>query len=164
MNLYIEIENGAPKNHPALEENLLKVFGEIPTNWEPFVRVESPVPALYQKLSSADSEYVKVDGVWTDVWTLREMTTEEKTAVQDAYKYEWSTRPYLENFAAWIFDETTCTYKPPISRPAPDQTKLDAGIFTVWCGAENNWKDTPVKPADENPYKFDFFAWQWVAV
>jgi uncharacterized protein YfaT (DUF1175 family) len=55
-------------------------------------------------------------------------------------------------------------YKPPISRPAPDQTKLDAGIFTVWCGAENNWKDTPVKPADENPYKFDFFIWQWVAV
>jgi hypothetical protein len=36
--------------------------------------------------------------------------------------------------------------------------------MTFWCGADNNWKDTPAKPVDENQYKFDYLAWQWVAV
>jgi hypothetical protein len=52
--------------------------------------------------------------------------------------------------------------QPPIPRPAPDQEKLKQRILTVWCGADNNWKDTPVRP--EGNYKFDFFAWQWVEV
>jgi hypothetical protein len=51
---------------------------------------------------------------------------------------------------------------PPIPRPDADQTKIDAGIFTYWCGADNNWKDTPVRP--EGEYKFDFLAWQWVEI
>jgi hypothetical protein len=51
---------------------------------------------------------------------------------------------------------------PPIPRPEPDQVKLDAGIKTFWCGADNNCKDTPVRP--EGEYKFDFIAWQWVPI
>ena len=51
---------------------------------------------------------------------------------------------------------------PPISCPELDQTKLDAGIFTMWCGADANWKDTPVRP--EGDYIFDFITWQWVEV
>ena len=46
--------------------------------------------------------------------------------------------------------------------PELDQTKLDAGIFTMWCGADANWKDTPVRP--EGDYIFDFITWQWVEV
>ena len=45
---------------------------------------------------------------------------------------------------------------PPIPKPESDQTKIDAKIFTFWCGAENNWKDAPPKPNDGNFYKFDF--------
>jgi hypothetical protein len=30
MNLRIETENGQPKNHPALEGNILQAFGTIP--------------------------------------------------------------------------------------------------------------------------------------
>jgi len=61
-----------------------------------------------------------------------------------------------------VFNEETLKYDPPIPRPAIDQTKVDAGIFTVWCGADANWKDTPVRP--EGEFKFDFLAWQWVAL
>jgi hypothetical protein len=60
------------------------------------------------------------------------------------------------------FDEATCTMQPPIPRPEPDQTKLDAGI-DILVRRRCNWKDTPV-PVDEGQYKFDFFAWQWVEV
>ena len=52
MNLYIQIENNQPINHPAFEENLLQAFGAIPAHWEPFVRVERPLPTLYQMFDS----------------------------------------------------------------------------------------------------------------
>ena len=46
--------------------------------------------------------------------------------------------------------------KPPIPRPEPVE-----GVLVLWCGADNNWKETPERP--EGQYKFDFLAWQWVA-
>ena len=164
MNLYIETENGVTKNHPAFEDNLLEAFGEIPAHWEPFVRVQRPVPSVYQVLDSNEPTYAKVDSVWTDVWALREMTAEEKAALQQGVRDEFTAFRQAENWSAWVLDEATCTMVPPSARPEPDQTKLDAGIHTFWCGADNNWKDTPARPVDDNQYKFDFLAWQWVQV
>jgi hypothetical protein len=163
MNLYIETENGNPINHPAFEDNLLQAFGAIPNHWEPFVRVEKPIPTIYQVLYSEEATYQKIDGVWTDVWALRDMTAEEKSAKQQAVRDAFNTREQAENWSAWTLDEATCTMQPPIPRPDLDQTKVDANIFTYWCGAENNWKDTPAKPTD-GQYKFDFIAWNWVKV
>jgi hypothetical protein len=164
MNLYIEIENGQPKNHPAFEENLIKAFGSVPAHWEPFTRLECPEPTLYQVLASDTPSYAKVNGVWADVWHIREMTAEEKAAKQQAVITAFNNREQSENWLAWVFDESTCKMVAPITRPEHDQAKLDAHIRTFWCGADNNWKDTPARPVDSNQYKFDFFAWQWVAI
>jgi hypothetical protein len=164
MNLYIEIENGLTKNHPAFEENLIQAFDSVPENWEPFLRVERPVPDMYQTFTSEIPNYEKINGVWTDVWIFRDMTAEEKSAKQQSVIDSFNSREQASNWSSWIFDELTCKMIPPIPRPEPDQIKLDAGIKTFWCGADNNWKDTPVKPVDDNQYKFDFFAWQWVQV
>ena len=162
MNLYIETENGVIKNHPAFEDNLIQAFGSVPTHWEPFTRVERPVPAVYQVLQSEEAVYTKVNGVWTDVWTVREMTAEEKAAKQQAARDAFNTREQAENWSAWTLDEVTCVMAPPIPRPAADETKTAVGIFTFWSGADANWKDTPVRP--EGEYKFDFIAWAWVAL
>ena len=162
MNLYIETENGQIKNHPAFEDNLIQAFGAIPAHWEPFTRVERPVPGVYQLLESQEAVYAKVDGVWTDVWSVRDMTAEEKTAKQQAVITAFNDRSQAENWAAWTLDEATCTMQPPIPRPEPDEAKLEQRIMTVWCGADANWKDTPVRP--EGNYTFDFIAWQWVEV
>jgi hypothetical protein len=162
MNLYIETENGAIKNHPAFEDNLMQAFGEIPAGWEPFVRVERPIPGIYQMLNNLEPIYGKVDGVWTDTWSVRDMTIEEKTAKQQQVINMFRSRRQAENWAAWTLDEATCAMAPPIPRPERDQTKIDAGIFTFWCGAENNWKDTPARL--EGPYEFDVIAWDWVAL
>ena len=164
MNLYIEIENGTPKNHPAFESNLIAACGQIPDHWEPFVRVIQPTPGVYQILESTNSTYAKVDDVWTDVWPLREMTPEEKATKQQDVRNAFNNRPQAENWSAWVLDEATCTMQPPIPRPALDETKIKAGVFTFWCGAENGWKDSPAKPVDDNQYKFDFLAWEWVQV
>jgi hypothetical protein len=162
MNLYIQTQDGQPINHPAFEDNLLQAFGTIPENWEPFVRVQKPIPTMYQVLEAEEPIYQKVDDAWTDVWLLRNMTAEEKTVKQQAVRDAFNSRNQASNWSAWTLDEATNTMVPPIPRPEPDQTKLDAGIMTVWCGADNNWKDTPVRP--EGNYKFDFFEWTWMAL
>ena len=123
---------------------------------------------MYEVMVSEDPTYELVDGVYKDVWQKRDMTAEEKevtrqTAIQAAQS-AWATRDQAENWSAWVFNEETIKYEPPITRPEKNQAKLDAGIFTVWCGADANWKDTPARPVDENEYTFDFFAWQWVQV
>lgn len=159
MNLYIEIENGQPKNHPAFEDNLIEAFGSVPTHWEAFVRVEQPTSDMYQILESDQAVYEKVNGVWTDVWLLRDMTPEEKSAKQQAVIDTFNTRYQAENWSAWTLDEATCTIVPPIPRPE----NVDGKVYR-WCGADNNWKDSPQKPVDDNKYKFDFLAWQWVVV
>lgn len=169
MELFIRIKDGQPFEHPILGSNFRQVFPDVDVNNLPpefarFERVERPEPTVYQVLDSEEVVYAKVDGVWTDVWALREMTTEEKLAKQQAVIMAFNNRPQAENWSAWSFNEVTCTMAPPIPRPEPDQAKLDAGIMTFWCGADANWKDTPAKPIDENQYKFDFFAWQWVQV
>lgn len=162
MNLYIETENGQIKNHPAFEDNLIQAFGAVPGHWEPFIRVERPTPGVYEVLESDNPTYEKVDGTWTDVWALRPMTNAEKTAKQQAVITAFNNREQAENWSAWTLDETTCTMIPPIQRPALDEANLSQRIFTFWCGADNNWKDTPVRP--EGDYKFDFLAWQWIEV
>lgn len=162
MKLYIQVENGRTINHPALESNLLQAFDRIPENWEPFVRNERPSVGPYEILESEMPTYQKIDDVWTDVWTINTMTEEEKIAKQQAVIATFNDREQSENWSAWTLDETTCTMVPPIPQPDPDETKLEQGIYTFWCGAENNWKDTPVYPG--NNYKFDFFAWQWTEV
>lgn len=164
MNLYIETKDGQRVNHPAFEPNLLEAFGVIPENWEPFVRVGRPTPGAYEILESDEPVYAKVEGVWTDVWSLRPMTAEERAAKQQRAIDDFNARPQASNWSAWTLDESSCLMVPPIPRPEPDQVKLDAGIRTFWCGAENGWKDTPPRPNDGNPYRFDFFAWQWVSV
>ena len=159
MKLYIQVENGQTVNHPAFEDNLLQAFGQIPSNWEPFARVERPIPSIYEILESNDPTYQKINGNWTDVWVLRPMTQAEKSAKQQAVKDEWAAREQASNWSAWIFNENTCQYEPPIPRPEPVEGKI---VF--WSGANNNWKEAPPYPQDGSQYKFDFFAWTWIKI
>jgi len=160
--LYIQVVEGNCINHPAYASNLIEAFGEIPPNWEPFIRVKRPTLGIYEILEDEQPLYKKVNGVWTDVWFVRNMTTSEKRALQQEVKTSFASRLYASNWASWTFDEESCSMVPPIPRPAPDEQKLNQGIRTFWCGAENNWKDTPPYPQDGKQYQFDFFAWKWV--
>ena len=83
MNLYIQVENNQPINHPAFEDNLIQVFGSIPSNWEPFIRVQQPVLEEYEVLVSNEPKYEKIDNIWMDVWYVRDMTSEEKLIKMD---------------------------------------------------------------------------------
>lgn len=162
--LFIKVESGQAMGHPAFEENLVQAYGAVPSDWEPFLRIARPVVGLYEVLDSDVPTYQKIDGVWTDVWALRPMTQEEKSNKQQAAISSFLSRKQAENWSAWIFNEDICAMVPPVTKPAPDKAKADQGIFNLWCGKENNWKDTPPRPNDGSTYEFDFFAWVWVRV
>lgn len=154
MELYIQVEGGEPVNHPAFSHNLVEVFGHVPSNWEPFVRQEKPSPPLY-KVVEEEPTYEKVDGVWTDVWSIRDMTPEEKKKIQQSMFDFWTNRPDAFNFTAWIYDEENNKFNPPI--PRPTETTPD-GFMYRWCGAIDNWKLAPVPT--ENTIYFDFDKWE----
>lgn len=67
-NLWIEIIDGAPVNHPYFESNLFDAFpewnGVVPLDrFAPFVRQEQPLDKIVVR-----AEYQLVDSVWTDVF------------------------------------------------------------------------------------------------
>ena len=154
MKLYIQTENGQTVNHPAFESNLIAAFGGVPDHWKPFVRVERPTLGVYEVLESEQPAYQMVDGVWTDVWTVRPMTDEEKTATQQVVRDAWALIPNAFNFTAWVLDEAELKMVPPTPRP------VEEGKIFRWSGADNNWKEAPAKP--EGQYTFDFAQWAWI--
>lgn len=161
MNLYIQTEDGQCVNHPALESNLVQAFGGVPDHWKPFVRVEQPALAFNEVLESEDPVYQQVDGVWTDVWVVRTLTTEEVEAKKEAVKQSvldaWALISNAFNFTAWVYDDETQRMVPPIPR------LVEEGKIFRWSGTDNNWKEAPPYPKDGGMYKFDFAQWIWVA-
>lgn len=163
MKLYIRIENGFPVNHPAIEENLLDAFnGEIPADWEPFIRVPDPTRSNNKiVLTHYEPLYVKKDGIWYDYWEYRDKTPEELEEMYRPIKERWNANPYVHNFSAWTFDDVKLMYVPPIPRPADHGLQ---GKFYQWSGVENNWKLAPLPPNDGKRYYFDFDNWTNVEI
>jgi len=81
MELFIQIRNGQPFEHPIFGDNFRQAFPEVdvdnlPPEFAKFERIEQNVtPATFEV---AESTYTRVDGIVKDVWTIRPMTTEEE--------------------------------------------------------------------------------------
>jgi len=159
MRLFIQIRDGQPFEHPIFEDNFIQAFPHIdpdnlPPEFAPFERVENPrVAGTYQV---DEVSYQWVDGVVKDVWTVREMTVEEKTVTQQSVKDVWSLRGNLENYVAWVFDEATCKYQPPVPRP-------ETGDY-FWQGTTSSWVERPQRPDDGKAYRLDIASATWVEV
>lgn len=127
MNLYIETENGQPKNHPAFEENLIQAFGVIPSNWVSFNRVEHPVIGVYEVYEG--TTYELINDSYNDVHHVRQMTEEEKTIKQNQIITDWGNR-----FPSWVFNEILCTFESPVPYPQD-------GKQYYWDESTINWKE-----------------------
>ena len=166
MNLYIETENGATKNHPAFEDNLIQAFGSIPEQWEPFIRVAAPPVGTFEVYEGAS--YALVDGVWTDVHNVRPMTDEEKAArIAEAT----ANLPG----ANWTLDTETLRPVRPLMPTTGGPWKFDMVTAKDWVIATEppfpSWvlrKDglvyvPPYMPTTGGPWKFDMVtAKDWV--
>lgn len=117
MKLFIRIKEGQPFEHPIFEENFKAAFPKIDVNALPskfalFERVEPPELGVYEVYEGVTYEWV--GDVVKDVHHVREMTQEEKTEKQNAYKQFWNEK---WGYPSWAFNEEKCLFEPPIPYP-----------------------------------------------
>jgi hypothetical protein len=121
MELFIRLKNGQPFEHPIFEDNFRQAFPDIdtenlPESFARFTRIEPPVIGIYNVYEGVSYEWR--DGVVIDVHHVRDMTVEEKTDRQNFVKSDWANSGYT----SWVFDETTCSFKPPVTYPTDGKT------------------------------------------
>lgn len=130
MNLYIRLKNGQPFEHPITEQNLLLLYPDINLNNLPpyvarFVNTTKPSSNLYQVV---EESYIIEDNVVTQSWTVRDMTSEEKLAIQEQAR----STAHNKDDSSLIFDPVTCQFVPPIPYP-------DDGKTYEWSSSSSNW-------------------------
>jgi hypothetical protein len=108
--LFIEIRNGLPFEHPYLKENLMDFHGGIiPENFEPFNRIVER-PDLLDLFVKHETTYEKVDGVWSDVHNIVDMTEEEIQNEIDNFQKEFlKDITHLKSDAQIILSESNDT-------------------------------------------------------
>jgi hypothetical protein len=136
MNLYIQLENGQPINHPIIEDNLVQAFPDIdldnlPSNFARFERVAADITGIYNVYEGVSYEWV--DGIVKDVHRLRAMTPEERAEKQNMIKDSWAESGNATNWPSWTFDEELCRYVPPVPYP-----EFETGRFR-WDEPSLNW-------------------------
>ena len=138
MNLYIQIKNGPPFQHPIVEANLLEAFPgldlrNLPVWLARFERVEQykrPVLSVYGK-EIKEVYYFKADGVVTERFEETPLSTEEKIAKQDLEKSRWADLD-PPGPASWTFNPTTCVYEAPVPYP-------EDGLDYFWDEDKKEW-------------------------
>lgn len=124
MELFIQIRDGRPFEHPILGDNFRDAFPHIDTNNLPnefarFERIDPPQCGTYEVLLGPSYQW---DGdIVKDFWLVRPMNEQEKTQKQEMIKSNWAQYGY----PSWSFDETTCAFIPPISVPTDGLYRWD---------------------------------------
>jgi len=83
LELYIQIRDGQPHEHPIFADNFRAAFpgvdtDNLPDTFAKFIRVDAPVPDTYEVYEGVTYQWV--DGVVKDVHSVRPMTDEERAA------------------------------------------------------------------------------------
>ena len=107
MDLYIQIRDGQPYEHPIMGDNFAQAFPDIDTNNLPpeFAKFERiPEPKLGTFEVNEGVSYQWDNGIVKDVWATRPMTDDEKAAKIAQYQ---ANTP-----AGCTLDPETLTYKP----------------------------------------------------
>lgn len=131
MELYIQIKDGQPFEHPILGSNFRRAFPQVdvenlPSRFARFERIEPPSIGVYEIYLGVTYEW---DGnIVKDVHHVRPMTEQEIKAKQDLVKANWQDG----GFASWLFDGETCSFIPPIPYPEDGKTY-------VWNEETQNW-------------------------
>lgn len=132
MRLFILLENGQPVGHPIVDNNFRQAFPEVNIedlpNWVAnFERVPKPDIGVYEIYEETTYEWD--NDIVKDFHHIRLMTQEEKLEKQNLIKNNWNT---AYGFPSWIFDEESCSFKPPTPHPQD-------GNFYVWDETTTSW-------------------------
>lgn len=109
MELFIQIRNGEPHEHPILGDNFRQAFPHIDTNNLPlefarFERTSPPQPGVYEVVEGP--VYKWANGVVQDVWTIRTMTSAEREIKnQQLIEGAYNMRDFFKKLAQQKIDE-----------------------------------------------------------
>ena len=169
MELYIQIKDGQPFEHPILGDNFRQAFPSIdtenlPPEFAKFIRVDHPPIGVFEVY--VDCTYELVNGVCTDIHNIRPMTTEEK-----ASRIEQARTNLPAN---WTLDEETLLISPP-PRPTvrgeyPYQLDQETGQwimssippFPSWIPSEDGLRYVAPTPKPEGRYRWDESTLSWI--
>ena len=131
MELYIQIRNGQPFEHPIFGDNFRQAFPNIdlnnlPPEFAKFERVEAPVIGPYSIYEGVTYEWQ--GSLVRDTHHVRQMTDDEQASKKDTVKENWAKY----GFASWAFDENTCSFIAPIPKP-------DDGLKYGWDELTTSW-------------------------
>jgi hypothetical protein len=132
MRLIIQLENGAPLEHPIVEENFIQSFPDIDLNALPeqfafFVRKPLPKLGVYEVYTN--TTYEQEGDVFVDVHHTRLMTEQERLEKQNRIKADWAE---MQGSASWTFNPDICNFVPPVPRP-------NDGNFYRWDEDSLSW-------------------------
>jgi hypothetical protein len=103
MELFIQIKDGQPFEHPIFGDNFRQAFPDVDINNLPpeFARFERiQCPQLATLFQVDEVSYQWIDGIVKDVWTVREMTDQEKAQkMQDLSTSAIGTVNYMREVA-----------------------------------------------------------------
>jgi hypothetical protein len=170
MELYIQIKDGQPFEHPILGDNFRQAFPGVDTNNLPpefarFVRVAAPTVGLFEVCG--ECTYELVDGVYTDFHNVRPMTAEEKAA-----KIEQARANLRPN---WTLNEETLQAimpaRPTVKGAYPYKFNMETGEwvesdvppFPSWVPSEDGLRYVAPTPRPEGQYRWDEATLSWVA-
>jgi hypothetical protein len=90
QDLYIQIRDGQPFEHPILGSNLRQARPDVdvdnlPSEFAIFIRHPRPTLGTYEVLDAPDPVYQWIDGAVQDVWLVRPMNDEERNAKDAAF-------------------------------------------------------------------------------
>ena len=118
MELFIQIRDGQPYEHPIFADNFREAFPHVdvenlPPEFARFVRVEMPSIGVYQVYEGVT--YELIEGAYRDLHHVRAMTDQERAKkIANAMAEEAPE--------GWTFSEEYCVWVPP--RPLTEN--LDA--------------------------------------
>lgn len=142
MNLYIQIKDGQPYEHPIMEDNFVAAFPDIdvrnlPPNFAPFVRV--PKPNSCDVYEIEECTYGWDNGVVKDIWVSRPMTEQERI---DKDEFEKARLIDMVERAKVITQTNIDNADTEEKRLAWEEflTKLNSWVYTDW---HNSMLPTP---------------------
>lgn len=133
MDLFIQLRDGEPFEHPIFGENFHQAFPDVdvenlPAEFARFVRVAAPTIGVYDVYEGV--KYERSGDVFIDVHYVRPMTDAEKAQKQSDTQAQWAVNGY----ASWVFDPETCTFNPPVPYP-------EDGKNYRWDEPSVSWKE-----------------------
>jgi hypothetical protein len=135
MELFIQIRDGQPFQHPIFGDNFREAFPHVDTNNLPpefarFERIQPPAVGVYEVLLGPSYQWT--DGIVKDVWLVRPMNAQEKTAKQEQVKSDWAQH----GFPSWSFNEEACSFVSPVPYPTDGQLYRWDEVATSWVVVE----------------------------